>query len=159
MLPHVFWVVEGVLAGGPGPKKVPWNLYELQSANIYGIVSLDGPIDTTPFRQTYIQHLPAYQPMILLENEDQRETFAKAMVPVIRFIDECRDLGAATLVHCHHGCDRTGAALACYLVAKEKLSAEAAIERVRAANPLAMSMPGYAEAVETFERLYGKSSP
>jgi protein-tyrosine phosphatase len=58
--------------------------------------------------------------------------------------------GQPTFVHCHAGKDRTGLALTAYLVRYHGLDIEAAIARVRAVRPIAMSAPGYEATARRF---------
>lgn len=149
----VYWVIGRRLGGRPGPDKAPWKPRLLKQGGIGGIVSLDGPVEGWELELADIQHLPIYQPMILLDTEIVREQFLSVMPVVLDFVDRFGGGHEGVVVHCHHGCDRTGTVLACYLVAREGLTAAQAIERVREANPFAMVAFGYAEAVATFERL------
>jgi hypothetical protein len=154
----MYWIVPGVLAGRPGPECVPWNLGDFVESGIGGVVSLDGPIRTKELHAAGLRHLPAYQPMLLLRSDEERMRFLSVMRPALAFIDELRDLGLATLVHCYHGCDRTGAVLACYLVARRGSSASEAVRSVQKVNPDAMWAVGYMEAVYAFEDAY-RSDP
>ncbi|MFO0944425.1 MAG: dual specificity protein phosphatase family protein [Planctomycetota bacterium] len=150
---HVYWVIENELAGRPGPECCPWKPADLAAAGIRAIVSLAGPIRMGELRGAGIEVLPVQQPMILLETEPDRERFVEVMPLVVEFIDRHRNQGTKVLVHCHYGCDRTGAVLACYLVTRKGLSADDAVAHVRAANPNALSAEGYAEAVATYARI------
>lgn len=151
---HVYWVVEGKLAGRPGPHKYAWDLGAIKAAGIGGVVSLDGQVDRAQLASSEIQHLPVNQPMILLEDEWRREQFVEVMALVLPFADRMHRDRKAVLVHCFHGLDRSGCVLACWLVARSGLEAEAAIAAVRQVNPDAMQAFGYEEAVATFARLY-----
>jgi protein-tyrosine phosphatase len=123
---------------------------ELIDEGIGGVVSLDGPIRTADLKKAGIDHLPVYQPMLSLQTTEEQERFLRIMPQVIEFIDGVRSRGKATLVHCFYGCDRTGAAIACYLVAREGYTAEQGIAIVQRLNPDAMQMIGYKEVVHTF---------
>ena len=147
---RLYWAIPDILAGRPGPACVPWTAVELVDEGFGGVVSLDGPIRTADLKKAGIKHLAVYQPMLLLQTADERHRFLKIMPQVIAFIDEVRAKRRATLVHCFYGCDRTGAALACYLVAREGCSAEEGIALVQRMNPDAMRAVGYEEAVHTF---------
>lgn len=153
---HIFWVLPNVLAGRPGPVCEPWTLAELLNENIGGIISLDGPIRLKELSQAGIEHLPVYQPMLLLYTREDHLRFLKVMPQVIEFIDRMRKTGRATLVHCYHGCDRTGSAIACYLVAREGMTASKAINAVQLVKPDAMWAVGYMEVVRTFESIYNE---
>lgn len=95
-----------------------------------------------------------YQPMFLLHGEEEHKRFLKVMGPFLRFVDQQRAEGIATMVHCHYGCDRTGTVLSCYLVARENCTGSQAVARVQKINPDAMWAVGYMEAVQTFEAMY-----
>ena len=151
---YVYWVIDDVLAGRAGPEKYPWDLSEIGAGGIGGIVSLAWSSEEEAVPKAGLKHLPVFQPMVLLEDEEDRKRFLACMPPVLKFVDECRAKNVAVLVHCHHGNDRTGTVLACYLVARENLSATEAVARIRELNPAAMSAFGYAEAVTTFEQMY-----
>lgn len=147
---RLFWAVNDVLAGRPGPTCVPWKVGDLIDDGIGGVVSLDGPIRTSDLKKAGIRHLPVYQPMLSLQTAEEQERFLKVMPQVIGFIDDVRSQGRATLVHCFYGCDRTGAAIACYLVAREGYTADQGIAIVQRLNPDAMQMVGYKEVVHMF---------
>lgn len=147
----LYWVVPGELAGRPGPHKMRWDLWYLASRNLKGIVSLDGPI-ADDFTAVGIRHFPAYLPMTALEAGAARQSFLGALDPIFAFVADCHQLGAAVLVHCFHGNDRTGAVLACCLIALYGMSSPDAVAAVRTVNPAAMSALGYEEAVHLFGR-------
>ena len=155
---HVYWVIERELCGRPGPHKVAWDTAALRAAGIQGVVSLDGPIDADALSQTALAHLPVYQPMIVLQDEQRQREFLSQLPPIFRFIDDCRQQGGAALVHCYHGWDRTGTVLACYLVARRNLTAKEAINVVRNVNLDAMGTVGYEEAVVLFEQMFTNDS-
>ena len=91
--------------------------------------------------------------MMLLDSERARRRFLEVMPLVLDFVQRSLQQKKPVMIHCYHGCDRTGTALACCLVAFYGLTAQEAVQRVRAANPAAMEVVGYAEAVETFANL------
>ena len=154
---HVYWLMEGTLGGRPGPMKEAWSPAEMASGGVGGIVSLAEPVESLELQEAGIRHLPLFQPMILLETRSEHLQFLSELPAAFRFLDEIRAQGKAALVHCYHGRDRTGAALACYLAAREDLGPAEAVERVRAANPGAMAALGYEPAVHTFDALYRRN--
>ncbi len=150
---ELYWVLPEILAGRCGPAARPWELAALWDAGVRGIVSLDeSDVDAAALSAAKIEHLPAYLPMTLLLSERERERFLSALPDIFEFVDRIRRQAGATLVHCHYGLDRTGAVLACYLVARQRLGAVQAIEHVRALRPDALLAPGYAESVQLFEQ-------
>jgi protein-tyrosine phosphatase len=146
-------VIDGELGGRPGPECVPWNLRELRDEGVGAIVSLDDGVDEEEIRAAGILHLPAYRPMVLLETERDHCEFLDSMPEIAAFIDQCRREQRGVLVHCHYGCDRTGAVLACYLVAREGLDPFDAYQHVKSRNPDAFGAAGYAEAILTFHKI------
>lgn len=149
-----YWVIDGELAGRAGPACVPWNLFDLRDDGIDAVVSLDDDVDERELAAAEIRHFPLYQPMVLLDSEkDQRAFLSNVMPPAVRFIDDCRAEGMGVMVHCHYGCDRTGAVLACYLVAREGMKAWEAYEHIRRVNPHSFGASGYAESILTFARM------
>jgi hypothetical protein len=155
---EVYWVEEGVLGGRCGPDCVPWVPEDLHAGGVRGIISLDSyAVNPQALTSAGIVHLPLYQPMILLESTAERQKFLEVVPHVLRFVHERGDQGGVpAIVHCHYGRDRTGCVLSCCLVARHGWSAERAIAHVRSFQPLALSAPGYAEAVELFECLSRK---
>ncbi len=148
---ELYWVIDDVLAGRCGPAVSPWDPKRLHDAGIRGIISLDeAGVNPGDLRAVSIAHYPAYLPMTLLLSQPERQQFLAALPPIFEFIDGARRRSSATLVHCHYGLDRTGAVLACYLVSRERLAGEEAVERIRQLRPQALLAPGYAESVLLF---------
>ncbi len=144
---HVYWVIEGQLAGRPGPTRASWDLEALHAGGIRAIVSLAADVDVPPLEKQGFAHYRAQLPPMLLTSEGLQKAFIHEVLPVWRFIQTQLEADRPTLVHCYAGNDRTGAVLAGYLVLYEGLTPEAAIERLRTLNPRAMEAEGYAEVV------------
>src|SRR5262245_17021426 len=116
---NVYWLIESALAGRCGPACEPWNPRELHDGGIRAVVSLDREaVDESRLRAAGIEHLPLYQPMMLLHIEVYRRKFLQDIEPAFAFIDAMRERNAPVLVHCYYGCDRTGVVLASYLMAR-----------------------------------------
>lgn len=147
-------MIPQLLVGRPGPNFAPWNAPLLKQLGIGGVVSLDGPIRTADLAAAGIEHLPAYQPMLLLPTEKDQLRFLSVMPRILAFFDNIQARRQAIMIHCHYGCDRTGSALACCLVARQKMDAESAILTIQRLNPDALWVVGYADAVYTFEESY-----
>jgi atypical dual specificity phosphatase len=148
-----YWVIDDILAGRPGPRCVPWNTWDLFENGFRGIVSLDAGVDPKAIEQVGIHHLPAYAPMNYIETEEEHLEFLAGIPKIVQFIDEHRERGEATLVHCHYGCDRTGCVLGCYLVARENMDPYEAFQHIKTQNSNAFGISGYAEAIITFHKL------
>lgn len=151
---HVYWIVDKILAGRPGPMRHPWYPVELRVGGIDAIVSLAGPVHSESLTKEGIHHFPLYHGMANLMTEGQRERYCVAMAPALQFLKDCRRDGKGALIHCFHGCDRTGVLAGCYLVAVEQMTASQAVDRIRQVNPYSLGSYGYVEAISTFERLY-----
>lgn len=145
---HIYWVIEGLLAGRPGPIAQPWLPEELYCSGIRAVVSLaeeEPPPDLTAHGFTH--HIAKFPPVMLF-SPGMRKAFIYQALPVWRFIDCQIMTNSPTLVHCHAGKDRTGAILAGYLIIYKGYSREEALKRVRAAQPDAMTAEGYADVLE-----------
>jgi len=152
---EVYWVEEGVLGGRCGPECAPWDVADLHAGGVRAVVSLDRfGVEPEALQAVDIAHLPLYRPMILLDTEFDRRRFLEVVPPILDFIGQMEQAGRGVLVHCYYGRDRTGCVLACCLVARRGLSAEMAIAHIRGLQPEALTAPGYAEAVELFDRIH-----
>ena len=152
----IYWVIEGELAGRPGPVHTPWDPYEMSRHGIGGIVSLDdcGEIMDIRVVRPPLEHLEAYRDMLLLTDGRLRDEFLDELPEIFDFIDRLRAAGKGVLVHCHYGQDRTGTVLATYMMARQGVTAEEAIAHVRGLKRRALSAEGYLDTVHRFaERL------
>jgi atypical dual specificity phosphatase len=70
----------------------------------------------------------------------------------IDYIDKKIGSGKAVLVHCAAGKGRTGAVLAAYMIKKENLSAEQAIERIRLMRPGSVQSITQETALSMYEK-------
>ncbi len=148
---HIYWVIEYKLAGRAGPTRTPWNPAELYAAGIRSIISLASDVEVEDLTPYGINHYRQKFPPVLLTSRGMQKAFIHEALPVWTLIHAQLEAAQPTLVHCYAGNDRTGAILAGYLVLYEKLTPEAAIERVRVANPEAMTAEGYLQAVQRLE--------
>jgi protein-tyrosine phosphatase len=148
---HVYWVMEGQLAGRTGPLLAPWDLGELRDAGLQVIVSLNEEVDSESISRAGLHHyMFAIPPTLVLEEADM-EILLEGVGAALPVIHGEIGAGRPVMVHCHAGMDRTGAMLASYLVRYLGLSASEAVGKVRSLRPGAMSAPGYEEAVHRFE--------
>lgn len=145
---HVYWVIEGLLAGRPGPVLEPWDPAALYAGGIRAVISLaaeEAPEDLAPYG---LDHYRMEFPPVTLYSNGMRRAFIYQALPVWRLIDGQLARGNPTLVHCHAGQDRTGAILAGYLIAYKGETPSRALERIREVKPAAMTAEGYAEVLE-----------
>jgi protein-tyrosine phosphatase len=148
---YIYWIIDKILGGRPGPVREPWNPQALYVGGIRAVVSLAGEEPVEDLSQFGLEHYRATFPPVNLFSLGMRKAFIHQALPVWAFIHERVEAATPSLVHCHAGADRTGLILAGYLVLYRLASPEEAIAQVRAANPFAMAAPGYAEAVELLQ--------
>lgn len=147
---YVYWVIEGLLAGRPGPVEFPWNLEALRAAGVRVIVSLNTEPDPAAIAAAGLRHhslpmtpsLPVVAPL--------QDLLLRELEPALAAIHAEVSAGVPTLVHCHAGKDRTGLVLAAYLMRYQGLKVEEAIARLWAVKPTAMSAPGYEATLRRF---------
>ena len=148
---HLYWVIEKELAGRPGPKRAPWNPAELYQGGIRTVISLATDVPVSDLTRYKLNHRRAKFPPLILNSPGLQKAFLHEALPIWEFIHQQLAEGNPTLVHCHAGNDRTGAILAGYLVSYHGQTPEEAIRNVRARNPHALEIGGYAEAVRRME--------
>jgi protein tyrosine/serine phosphatase len=148
---HVYWVIDRLLAGRPGPVFAPWDPQALYESGIRTVISLSSeePVeDLTPFGIEH--HCPDFPPVALF-SIGMRKAFIYQAIPVWRLIHAQLRAHRPTLVHCHHGQDRTGAILAGYLITHRGMAPDAALAHLRAVKPLAMAAKGYDRVLDLLE--------
>ena len=143
---NVFWLKQGVIAGRTGPNMDIWNLEEISSFGFSAILSVN---DGEAVHETMISSLgmqyanipmSANAPVINGDKEYCLENIPKAM----EFIRINRQNGPV-LVHCRSGKDRTGMALAAYLIKFEGYEANKAMDKVLSVRDIAFSAEGWVE--------------
>ena len=67
-------------------------------------------------------------------------------------VDTAEGHGRSLYVHCLAGCGRTGTMVACVLVYRHRLPADAAIRRVRELRPCSIESDGQEDAVAAWHR-------
>ena len=144
---HVYWVIDKILGGRPGPVREPWDPQALYAGGIRTVVSLAAEEPVDDLSQYGLEHYRAAFPPVYLFSVGMRKAFIHEALPVWAFIHARIEAATPLLVHCHAGADRTGLILAGYLVLYHRVSPEEAVVRVQAVNPSAMAAPGYSEAV------------
>jgi atypical dual specificity phosphatase len=84
--------------------------------------------------------------------EDYGAPTMEVLDETVDYIDEKIRTGKAVLVHCAAGKGRTGAVLAAYLIKKENLSAEQAIEKIRLMRPGSVQSITQETALSMYEK-------
>jgi protein-tyrosine phosphatase len=142
---HVFWLLPGRLAGRAGPNRRPWDLGAIRSLGIGAVLSVnDGAgCDPTEFATLGLVYrcvpLPPNEPPL----EGDEELCRLALPVAHEFVLAQHAAGRAVLVHCSAGKDRTGLLMSYYLMREYGLGVDAAIAKVRAARPIALSALGW----------------
>jgi protein-tyrosine phosphatase len=147
---HVFWVVDELLAGRPGPVRYPWDLEEFWAAGLRSIVSLNTEPDPAEIEATGLRHLSVPLPPILPLSDALQDMLLHMLEGVLDAMHAEVSSGRPTVVHCHAGKDRTGLALSSYLMRYHGLGAGEAIRQVRSVQPVALSAPGYEATARRF---------
>lgn len=144
---HLFWMVEGVLAGRCGPCCQPWDPGELKENGIGAVVSLsDDAGDTEALANAGIAHLhrpitrnvPPLEQDVVLASQTIREALTWVM--------EMEDAQIPVLVHCALGNDRTGLLMAAYLMARGAAPVHA-VSQVRSLREQAFTAEGWDQLV------------
>jgi atypical dual specificity phosphatase len=139
------WVSEGKLAGSGLPiteDEFRW----VVDKGIKSIVSVrEVPLPSKWFDGGEIDYLH-------LMVEDYGAPSMEVLDEIVDYIDKKIRSGKAVLVHCAAGKGRTGAVLAAYIIKKEKLTAEQAIEKIRLMRPGSVQSLTQETALSMYEK-------
>jgi atypical dual specificity phosphatase len=139
------WVSEGKLAGSGLPiteDEFRW----VVDKGIKSIVSVrEVPLPSKWFDGGEIDYLH-------LIVEDYGAPTMEVLDEIVDYIDKKIRSGKAVLVHCAAGKGRTGAVLAAYMIKKEKLTAEQAIENIRLMRPGSVQSLTQETALSMYEK-------
>ena len=142
---HIFWLVPNLLAGRCGPDREPWRLERLRQAGFGAVLSVNDGELCRP--EEFAEQGLAYACVPLSSNappcDGDLEHCLNALPAALSFAKENIDHGIPVLVHCSAGKDRTGLFMAYYLMQCEGCSRQEAMDRVRAARPVAFSADGW----------------
>jgi atypical dual specificity phosphatase len=139
------WVTEGKLAGSGLPiteDEFKWVI----DKGIQSIVTVrEIPLPSKWFDGGDIDYLH-------LMVEDYGAPTMEVLDETVDYIDEKIRRGKPVLVHCAAGKGRTGAVLAAYLMKKENLTAEQAIEKIRLMRPGSVQSITQETALSVYEK-------
>ena len=139
------WVTEGKLAGSGLPiteDEFRW----VVNKGIKSIVSVrEVPLPSKWFDGGEIDYLH-------LMVEDYGAPTMEVLDEAVDYIDKKIRSGKAVLVHCAAGKGRTGALLAAYMIKKENLTAEQAIEKIRLLRPGSVQSLTQETALSMYEK-------
>jgi protein tyrosine phosphatase len=139
------WVIEGKLAGCGLPvseDEFGW-VVDQGIRSIVTVREVGLPSDW--FNGSNIDYLH-------LAVEDFGAPNMEDLIQAVDFIDQQIQSGRPVMVHCAAGKGRTGAVLAAYLVKKQNLSADQAIEKVRGMRPGSVQSISQETAVSMYEK-------
>lgn len=139
------WVTEGKLAGSGLPvtqDEFKWVL----DKGIKSIVTVrEVPLPSPWIDGTNIDYLH-------LVVEDYGVPNMEVLDEAVNYIDKKIQSGKPVLVHCAAGKGRTGALLAAYMIKKENLTAEQAIEKIRLMRPGSVQSVTQETALSMYEK-------
>ncbi|MDQ3727711.1 MAG: dual specificity protein phosphatase family protein [Thermoproteota archaeon] len=139
------WVTEGKLAGSGLPvtqDEFKWVL----DKGIKSIVTVrEVPLPSRWIDGTDIDYLH-------LTVEDYGVPNMEVLDEAVNYIDNKIQSGKPVLVHCAAGKGRTGALLAAYMIKKENLTAEQAIEKIRLMRPGSVQSVTQETALSMYEK-------
>jgi atypical dual specificity phosphatase len=139
------WVTEGRLAGSGLPiteAELKWVI----DKGIKSIVTVrEVPLPSKWFDAGDIDYLH-------LMVEDYGAPTMEVLDETVDYIDEKIRRGKPVLVHCAAGKGRTGAVLAAYLIKKENLTADQAIEKIRFMRPGSVQSVTQETALSMYEK-------
>ncbi|MGZ9897703.1 protein-tyrosine phosphatase family protein [Shewanella gaetbuli] len=155
---HIFWLIEGKLAGRSGPNKEAWDLTELKAAGFEAIASLNNGemCDSDAMKALGIEHQVFNLPDNIPPVEGDVEICAEIMPRVLEFIRHAEAQDKAVLLHCRSGINRTELMMAYYLMESGAAPVHA-VSQVRNASGLAFDADGWDQFV--YDVLYRLQSP
>ncbi|KAL3899486.1 MAG: hypothetical protein SGARI_006447 [Bacillariaceae sp.] len=134
--------MDGLYVGSIGAAL---NLEALQDEGITHIVSLT---DSAPCKwpdQFDCLHIEGVK-----DKSDPENSIAQYFDKTLPFIDQALAKGGRVLVHCKHGKSRSVSTIAAYLIARNHVSPEEALEQIRVNRPKAKPNKGYMQDLEDF---------
>ncbi|WP_299497251.1 dual specificity protein phosphatase family protein [uncultured Shewanella sp.] len=150
---HLFWLIEGKIAGRSGPSKDPWDLKALKEQGIDAVLSVNNgeACEAECFIEAGLLHrcIP-FSPNVPPQAGDL-EQCVEQVPKALAFIRECEANDQTVLIHCHSGKDRTGVIMA-YLLMDNGAAPLHAVNHVRGIRNIAFSADGWDQFV--FDVLY-----
>ncbi len=138
--------IEQSVAGRCGPDHCMWDLNELYNNNVVAILSVN---DGEMVHVSLLDSLGiAYINLPLSSNapplDGDLDLCIKTLPQIVDFIEN-HERNGVVVIHCKSGKDRTGLALAAYLMSNKNLSPKEAIHVVKEARSIAFTAPGWYE--------------
>ncbi|MCZ4336658.1 dual specificity protein phosphatase family protein [Shewanella colwelliana] len=141
---HLFWLVEGKIAGRCGPNKVMWDIALLKQAGIGAVISVNGGdmCDTLEFDKHDILYACVPFSSNVPPTEDDLALCVEQLPKALDFIRRCEDKQIPVMIHCRSGKDRTGLLMAYYLMQNGAAPLHA-VSQVRAIRDIAFTAEGW----------------
>ena len=145
---HIFWLVDGQIAGRSGPNKDAWDLAELKQAGFGAIASLNNAegCDTAAMAELGFKHSVFNLPDNIPPQPQDLDVSAKILPQVLAFIRQCEAEQLPVLLHCRSGINRTEMVMAYYLMENGAAPLHA-VSQVRNASGLAFDAEGWDQFV------------
>lgn len=142
---HLFWLVAGELCGRVGPNTQAWQAQQLKDAGVGALLSVNNADSVYP--EDFESIGMSYRCIPLASNAPPRpgdlELCLERLPQAYAFARDEIESDRALLVHCRSGKDRTGLFMAYYLKTLYQLDTHAAIARLKAVRPIALSAEGW----------------
>lgn len=137
------WLIDSKIAG----SGMPTTLEEINWIKAQGVKSI---VTMTEYGlpQTWIDGIQ----YLHVPTEDLTAPDIDKIDSTVDYIAERIKSGEPVMVHCAAGIGRTGTILASYLIKYQKMSAKAAIEKVRAERPGSIQSTSQEIAVSSYEK-------
>ena len=157
----VFWLVQGSIAGRPGPEWEPWSVEELRAGGFRAVINLsEFPCDFRALEGAGIDARWVPLPTDVPPTEKAKARCVEELPKAYEFLASQIARGRKVLIHCHAGRDRTGMLMALHMSLVHKVPAEEAIRRVREVRPTAITAPGWEEmALEVIPEVAATLAP
>lgn len=145
---HIFWLVDGQIAGRSGPNKDAWDLAELKQAGFGAIASLNNGegCDTVAMAELGFKHKVFNLPDNIPPKPQDLTVCAEILPQVLAFIRECESANVPVLLHCRSGINRTEMVMAYYMMENGAAPVHA-VSQVRNASGLAFDADGWDQFV------------
>ena len=145
---HIFWLVDGQIAGRSGPNKDAWDLAELKQAGFGAIASLNNGegCDIDAMAELGLRHKVFNLPDNIPPKPHDLAICAEILPQVLTFIRECETDQLPVLLHCRSGINRTEMVMAYYMMENGAAPLHA-VSQVRNASGLAFDAEGWDQFV------------
>ncbi|MCL1094940.1 dual specificity protein phosphatase family protein [Shewanella kaireitica] len=141
---HLFWLVEGQIAGRSGPNKDAWDLSELKGEGIDAILSVNNgeSCEDEDFSSVGIEYKCIPFSRNAPPEAGDLEYCVEQVPKALAYIRQCEAQNKTVLVHCRSGKDRTGLIMAYYLMDNGAAPLHA-VSQIRAIRDIAFSADGW----------------